>query len=133
MLIKTKGFVTDVRWELQAQKQKPKDEYFLRYSKEKLSEEQIWELYNMTRDVEACFMFLKTDLNIRPIYHQIGEFIEPHIWIGIVAYQIGRYIRLRLKSSGINYSWKTIIEKMKSQQLSPVSVNKKEDEKIYAK
>jgi len=79
----------------------------------------------MTRDVEACFRFLKTDLNVRPIYHQIDEFIEPHIWIGIVAYQIGWYIRLKLKSSGINYSWKTIIEKMKSQQLSLISVKKK--------
>ena len=67
------------------------------------------------------------------IYQQIDEFIEPHIWIGIVAYQIGWYIRLKLKSSGINYSWKTIVEKMKSQQLSLISVNKKEDEKIYAK
>ncbi len=35
--------------------------------------------------------------------------------------------------SGINYSWKKIVEKMKSQQLSLISVNKKEDEKIYAK
>jgi len=43
---------------------------------------------------------------------------------------MGWYIHLKLKLSGINYSWKTIVEKMKSQQLSLISVNKKEDEKI---
>lgn len=128
-----KGVVTDIKWEKQEDKKRPKGEYFLRFSREVLSEKQIWDMYNLTREVEACFRFLKTDLSIRPIHHQLDEYIEPHIWLSIVAYQIAHYIRLKLKEQDIKYSWKTIVEKMQSQQVSIVSLNKKSDEKIYAK
>jgi hypothetical protein len=36
-----KGVVTDVIWKIQKEKQRPKGECFLRYSKEILTEEQI--------------------------------------------------------------------------------------------
>ena len=87
----------------------------------------------MTRDVEATFRCLKTDLKIRPTFHQKDAYIEPHIWLGIVAYQIVNYINLKLKESGIHYSWSTIVEKMQSQQCSVQSINKRNDGKIYIK
>ena len=96
-----------------------------------MSEDDIWQVYNLTRDVEAVFRCLKTDLDIRPIYHQIDEFIEPHIWLGIIAYQIVNYIKTALKNQNINYSWTTIVEKMESMQSSIVSVNNSNNEKIY--
>ncbi len=126
-----KGIVTDITWELQKEKESPKGEYFLRYSKDKLSEEEIWNTYNMTRDVEATFRCLKTDLDIRPFFHQKDAYIEPHIWLGIVAYQIVNYIKLKLKESEINYSWSTIVRKMQSQQYSVQSANRKQGGKIY--
>jgi len=43
---------------------------------------------------------LKTDLNIRPIHHQKDQYIEPHIWLGIIAYQVVNYIRQTLKTEG---------------------------------
>ena len=128
-----KGVVTNIIWELQKERQKANGEYFLRYSKEILSEEQIWDTYNLTRDVEATFRCLKTDLDIRPVFHQKDAYIEPHIWLGIVAYQIVNYIKLRLKEKDINYSWSTIVEKMKAQQCSLQSVNKAGGGKIYTK
>ncbi len=130
---KEKGLVTDIMWELQKEKQSPNGEYFLRYSKKNLSEKQIWDTYNMTRDVEATFRCLKTDLDIRPIFHQKDAYIEPHIWLGIVAYQVVNYIKLKLNDAEINYSWSTIVEKMKSQQYSIQSANRKGGGKIYTK
>ncbi|MCD4789072.1 MAG: IS1634 family transposase [Bacteroidales bacterium] len=121
-----KGVVTDIGWKLQQDRQRPKGEYFLRYSKENLTERQIWDTYNMTRDVEATFRCLKSDLDIRPIFHQKDTYIEPHIWLGILAYQVVNYIRLELAGHGIIYSWSTIVEKMQAQQCSMQSVNKKE-------
>lgn len=128
-----KGLVTDIIWELQKGKESPEGEYFLRYSKEDLSEKEIWDTYNMTRDVEATFRCLKTDLDIRPIFHQKDAYIEPHIWLGIVAYQIVNYIKLKLKDAKINYSWSTIVKKMQSQQYSVQSANRKGGGKIYTK
>ncbi len=41
-----------------------------RYSKENCSEKEIWDTYNMTRDVEATFRCLKNDFDIRTFSHQ---------------------------------------------------------------
>ncbi len=120
-----KGLVTDIQWELQEDRLSPNGEYFLRFSKEILSEEQIWDTYNMTRDVEATFRCLKTDLDIRPIFHRKDAYIEPHIWIGVFAYQIVNYIRIQLKQSNINFSWSTIVEIMNGQNCSLQSAETK--------
>jgi len=128
-----KGIVTDINWKRVKEREKPKGEYFLRYTKNAVEEDKIWDAYNLTRDVEAVFRCLKTDLDIRPIYHQKDEYIEPHIWLGIVAYQVVNFIRRGLKENDIHYSWSTIVEKMKSMQSSLVMVNNDKNEKIYIK
>jgi len=130
---KEKGIVTDITWQRIKEREKPKGEYFLRYTQDTVSEEDIWDIYNLTRSVEAVFRCLKTDLDIRPINHQKDDFIEPHIWLGIIAYQVVNYIRTALNDHGIAYSWTTIVEKMESMQSSIVSVNNSRNEKIYVK
>jgi len=130
---KEKGIITDITWERIKERERPKGEYFLRYTKTAVNENDIWQVYNLTREVEAVFRTLKTDLDIRPIYHQIDAYIEPHIWLGILAYQVVNYIRRTLKENGINYSWQTITEKMRTMQSSIVSVNNKQNEKLYIK
>jgi hypothetical protein len=128
-----KGIVTDINWERIKERERPKGEYFLRYTKQAIAEDKIWDAYNMTRDVEAVFRCLKTDLDIRPIYHQKDEYIEPHIWLGILAYQVVNYIRRNLKQQNIHYSWSTIVEKMQSMQTALVTVDNDNNEKIYVK
>jgi hypothetical protein len=128
-----KGVVIDIKWTKQNKNEKAKGEYFIRYSKNNLSETQIWDIYNLTRDVEASFRCLKTDLNIRPIHHQKDAYIEPHIWLGIIAYQFVNYIRLILKEKGITYSWSTIVEKMKTQKVNMISMSAKKNKRIFAK
>jgi uncharacterized protein (DUF2249 family) len=130
---KGKGIVTDINWHRKKEKEKPKGEYFLRYTNNAITETDVWGVYNLTRDVEAVFRCLKTDLRIRPIHHQKDKYIESHLWLGILAYQIVNYTRRRLKEKNIDYSWTTIVEKMRSMQSSTVSVNNKENEKIYIK
>ncbi len=111
---KENGIITDITWERKKEREHPKGEYFLRYTKTAVSEGDIWQVYNLTRDVESVFRTLKTDLDIRPVYHQKDAYIEPHIWLGILAYQVVNYIRRTLKENNINYNWKTITEKMKT-------------------
>jgi len=130
---KDKGLVTDIKWTRQKEKEKPKGEYFLRYSKKNLTEKEIWDVYNLTREVESSFRCLKTDLNIRPIHHQKDAYIEPHIWLGVIAYQVVNYIRQTLKNNNINYSWRTIVEKMKTQKCSLVSMEAKNNKRIFVK
>jgi transposase len=122
-----------VVWQRVKERERPMGEYFLRYTNNAISETDIWNVYNTTRDVEAVFRCLKTDLKIRPIHHQKDKYIEPHIWLGILAYQMVNYIRKALKENRIDYSWTTIVETMKSMQSSIVRVDNTENEKIYVK
>ena len=91
--------------------------YFIRCSQNQLTEELIWEIYNILREIESTFRCLKTDLDIRPIYHQKDKNTESHIFVGIVAYQLVHAIRRALKPEGINHSWKRIRNIMSSQTI----------------
>jgi len=89
--------------------------YFIRSSQKQLTEELIWEIYNILREIESTFRCLKTDLDIRPVHHQKDINTEAHIFVGIVAYQLVHAIRCALKKEGINHSWRRIRNIMSSQ------------------
>jgi len=128
-----KGIVTDIQWTRIKSKEKPKGEYFLRYTFETKGEEEIWDLYNLTRTVESVFRCLKTDLDIRPIHHQKDKYIEPHIWLGILAYQVVNYIKQTLKKENISDSWTTIVQKMLTMQSSTTTVLNDKQQQLYIK
>ena len=91
--------------------------YFLRCSQNRLTEELIWEIYNILREIESTFRCLKADLDIRPIHHQKDKNTEAHIFVGIVAYQLVHAIRYAIKLEGINHSWRRIRNIMSSQTM----------------
>jgi transposase len=51
--------------------------------------------------LHKIFRCLKTELSIRPNYHQKDENIEGHIHLGLLAYQVVSIIRYQLKQNGI--------------------------------
>ena len=89
--------------------------YFIRSSQNQLTEELIWEIYNILRELESTFRCLKSDLDIRPIHHQKDKNTEAHIFVGIVAYQLVHAIRRVMKKEGMNHSWWRIRNIMSSQ------------------
>ena len=104
--------------EILYQQSKPEKEagvYFIRSSQNQLTEELIWDIYNILREIESTFRCLKTDLDIRPIHHQKDKNPEAHIFVGIVAYQLAHAIQHVIKQKGINYSWRRIRNIMSSQ------------------
>ena len=106
--------VSDIIYE-QSKPEKAAGVYFIRSSQNQLTEELIWEIYNILREIESTFRCLKTDLDIRPIHHQKDKNTEAHIFMGIVAYQLVHAIRHALKQEGIRHSWKRIRDIMSAQ------------------
>jgi hypothetical protein len=62
--------------------------YFLRTSLEGNSEHVLWQLYNTIREIEATFRVLKTDLDLRPIYHKNDDSTMAHLHLGVLAYWV---------------------------------------------
>lgn len=71
--------------------------YFLRTNREKLDEKTTWDYYNLIREIEGTNRQLKTDLNLRPIYHQKDGRSDAHLFMGLLAYWIVNTIRYRMK------------------------------------
>ena len=63
----------------------------------------------------------------------MDEYIESHIWLSILAYQVVNFITVTLNQQNINMSWKTLVEKLKTQRITTTSMNVKNNKKAYIK
>ena len=89
--------------------------YCLRTNADTLNEETLWKIYVTLTDLKAVFRSLKSELGLRPIYHQKQSRIDAHLFITLLAYSLVHTIRYQLKAKGIHDSWETIRKKMCSQ------------------
>jgi len=63
--------------------------------------EEVVRQYKELQDVERCFRTLKSSLDIRPMHHWVDRRIEAHIFICVLALQIQRVMRQRLRRVNI--------------------------------
>ncbi len=56
----------------------------------------LWDYYIQLTEIEAVFRNLKSDLGLRPIYHQKDERIEAHIFVAFLAYCLHVTLKQRL-------------------------------------
>ena len=96
--------------------------YFLRTSIMGLDEHVFWSIYNVIREIEYTFRVLKTDLDLRPIYHKTDEASMAHLNLGILAYCLVATIRYQLKQKGINSDWREIVRRMNTQKCVTTSI-----------
>ena len=128
-----KTVVTSIQWKRKPPKNQYDGTYFLRYSNKNLTTNEIWNIYNTIREVEQTFRTLKTDLQIRPIYHQNDNAILSHIFVGLLAYQIVNTIRFQLKKHGITLSWDKIVKKLNTYKSITTDMMTKDKKKIILK
>ena len=104
--------VMDMSWSKAAEKEKEANDnlgkYFIRTNMDMKDEVIVWNVYNTIREIESTFRTLKTDLDLRPIYHKNDESTIAHLNLGLLAYWLANTIRCQLKSNGINICWNEI-------------------------
>jgi len=96
--------------------------YFLRTSLTGTDEKTLWDIYNIIREVEYTFRVLKSDLDLRPIYHKTDSASMAHLQLGILAYWLVATIRYQLKQQGYNSNWREIIRIMGTQKCVTTSM-----------
>ncbi|MFV0555023.1 MAG: hypothetical protein ACK5LR_10025, partial [Mangrovibacterium sp.] len=70
---------------LKQEKENEVGTYFLRTSLKEPPEQLVWTIYNCIREVESSFRCLKTDLDLRPIYHKSDEATQAHLHLGLLS------------------------------------------------
>ena len=96
--------------------------YFLRTTLDENNEKTLWTIYNVIREIEYTFRVLKTDLDLRPIYHKTDEASMAHLNLGLLAYWLVSTIRYQLKQKGYNHQWSEIVRIMNTQKLVTTSI-----------
>ncbi len=125
------GIVTEIKYSRKALKPRVSHGvYFLRSSVINLTDEMFWKIYNILTEIEATFRLLKTDLSIRPVFHQKDENSKAHIFLGILAYMLVNTIRFQLKQKGINHDWRNIVRIMNTQKVITTTINSNENKRL---
>jgi transposase len=80
----------------------------------------LWARYIQLTQIESAFRSLKSELGIRPIYHQLEHRADAHILIAFLAYclQVTLKNRLRLQAPGLTPS--AVFEKLATIQMVEV-------------
>jgi transposase len=103
--------------------------YCLRTNRKDLDEKQIWDIYTMLTDIEDAFRCMKSELGLRPIYHQKEARCDGHLFITTIAYHLLHTIRFKLRQKGVRFCW-TTIRKQLSTQVRITTTMKRQDNKV---
>jgi predicted SprT family Zn-dependent metalloprotease len=126
--------VIKIEWlanEIAKKKEKEQGIYFLKTSLKDKDEATIWKIYNALWEVESTFRTLKTDLDLRPIYHKNDNATMAHLHLGLLGYWIVNTIRHQLKTKKINHDWKEILRIASTQKLVTTSMVDNQENTIY--
>lgn len=94
------GIVTDIAWKKDSEKQAAKEKllsvYFVRTDLIMETEVVLWDIYNTNRKIEHSFRTLKTDLNLRPVFHKNNESTMAYLHLELLIYWLVNMVRYHL-------------------------------------
>ncbi len=124
-----KGIITGITWTQKALDKK-EGYYLLRTTLDEKDEKNQWNIYNIIREIEATFRTLKTDLDLRPIYHKTDEASMAHLHLGLLAYWVVNTIRYQLKQRGIKNQWSDLVRIMSAQKTVTTTMNNEYNQQV---
>lgn len=113
-----------LRWEEKTEKkeiaQKLDGSYILKTDRKDLCDEDIWRVYSLLTRAESAFRSMKSPLAERPIFHQLQNRVQTHIFLCLLAYHLLVAIEKTFLDKGIHTSWATIREELKTHQVNTI-------------
>lgn len=79
------------------------------------TDSRLWHTYVMLTRVEDAFRCLKSEIGLRPIYHQKEGRVDGHLFITLLSYHIIQVIQHSLRQSNIHINWTRIRKEMATQ------------------
>ena len=87
--------------------------YILRTNLAGRTPEELWQTYIQLTQVESAFRTVKTDLHIRPIWHQKKERVEAHILFSFLAYAMWKTLEHWAKRAGLGNGVRIILDELR--------------------
>ena len=121
---KTRGANVTFSFRLNRQKlrevRRREGRYLLRTNLSGREPAQLWQFYIQLVEIEAAFKNLKDDLQLRPIYHQLQQRIEAHIFVAFIAYCLHVTLKARLRPVAAGLTPRAVLDKFATLQMLDV-------------
>jgi transposase len=86
--------------------------YLLRTNVTGWSPEDLWQAYIQLTDAEAAFRIHKSDLRIRPVWHQTEERVQAHILVCFLAYVLWKTLHQMTQAAGLGNEPRRILDEL---------------------
>lgn len=86
--------------------------YVLQSNQDGWTAQEFWETYMQLTVVEKAFRVLKSDLRLRPVWHQYSQRVQAHVFVCVLAYALWKTLDQLAKQAGL----KTLIHKPAERQ-----------------
>ena len=94
--------------------------YVLRTNIADWNAEDLWRTYIQLTQAEAAFRIHKTDLSLRPVWHQKEARVKAHILVCFLAYVLWKTLEQWQQRAGLGHSPRTILEELRRIQSTDV-------------
>jgi transposase len=94
--------------------------YLLRTNVTDWSDEDLWKTYIQLTEAEAAFRIQKSDLSIRPIWHQREQRVLAHIFVCFLAYVLWKTLGQMCLRAGLGHEPRRVLEELGKIQLVDV-------------
>lgn len=94
--------------------------YLLRTNVTNWTEQELWTTYIQLTQAEAAFRIQKSDLSIRPVWHQREDRVKAHIFVCFLAYVLWKTLEQWQVRVGLGSSPRTILEELAQVQSADV-------------
>jgi transposase len=96
--------------------------YVLRSNVADWDAEELWRAYMHLTDAEAAFRIHKSDLCIRPVWHQTPKRVQAHLLVCFLAYVLRKTLEGWMAKAGLGNSPTTVLEELARIQSTDVVV-----------
>lgn len=86
--------------------------YVLRSNVADWDADELWRAYMHLTDAEAAFRIQKTDLRVRPVWHQLASRVQAHLLVCFLAYALRKTLAGWMARAGLGDSPTTVLEEL---------------------
>ena len=86
--------------------------YVLRTNVSGWSDEELWRAYIQLTDAETAFRIQKSDLSLRPVWHQKEDRVLAHILVCFLAYVLWKFLGQLCQRAGLGQEPRRVLEEL---------------------
>jgi hypothetical protein len=96
--------------------------YILRSNVTEWTDQELWEAYMQLSEAEGAFRIHKSDLSLRPIWHQRPDRVQAHILVCFLAYVLWKTLGQLCRRAGLGDEPRKVLDELAQIQVIDVTV-----------